>query len=141
MNWIFLALLTASLYGIYNFFIKIASGHINQIAGAVILQIVAALLGSVILIYLKLSNTQLEISSKGILFAILAGVGVGLAEITSFIVFSKNVPASIGIPIIIGGSVVISALLGLFFLKENYTPVHVIGLVSIVAGITLLSIK
>jgi len=45
MNWIFLALVTAVFYGAYNVFIKISSGHINQIVGAVILQIVAALLG------------------------------------------------------------------------------------------------
>lgn len=45
MNWILLALATAFFYGTYNVFIKISSGHINQIVGAVILQIVAALVG------------------------------------------------------------------------------------------------
>lgn len=49
MNWIVLALITATCYGAYNFFIKVSSGHINQIVGAVILQIVAALLGGAFL--------------------------------------------------------------------------------------------
>ncbi len=45
MSWIALAVLTAFFYGVYNFFIKIASGSIHQIVGAVILQVVAALVG------------------------------------------------------------------------------------------------
>lgn len=45
MNWILLAITSSIFFGAYNFFIKIASGHINQIVGAVILQIVAAVVG------------------------------------------------------------------------------------------------
>ncbi len=45
MSWIVLAILTAFFYGVYNFFIKVASGSIHQIVGAVILQVVAALVG------------------------------------------------------------------------------------------------
>ena len=115
MNWITLALMTAFFYGAYNVFIKVASGHINQIVGAVILQIVAALLGCIILLAIKITNTPLEISSKGVWLSIAAGVFVGLAEITSFYVFSKGVSASIGIPVIIGSSVLVGAILGLTF--------------------------
>ena len=141
MNWIFLALMTAVFYGAYNVFIKISSGHINQIVGAVILQIVAALLGGAILLIMKLMNSPLEISQKGIWFAVLAGVFVGLAEITSFFVFSKGIPASIGIPIIIGGSVLFGAILGLTFLKETLDPIHYLAMGLIVAGVAILSTK
>ena len=137
MNWIFLVLLTALFYGIYNFFIKISSGHINQIVGAVILQVVAAALGLLILLYLKLTGAPLEVSSKGIQFAILAGVFVGLAEIASFYAFSKGVTASTGIPIMIGGSVVVGALLGIVFLKESLTVVQYFAIAMVVVGIVL----
>ncbi len=137
MNWIFLVLLTAFFYGIYNFFIKISSGHINQIVGAVILQVVAAVLGSVILIYLKLTGAPLDVSSKGVQFAILAGIFVGLAEIASFYAFSKGVTASTGIPIMIGGSVVVGALLGILLLKESLTLVQYFAIAMVVAGIVL----
>ncbi len=141
MNWIFLALITAVFYGAYNVFIKVSSGHINQIVGAVILQIVAALVGGIILIILKMTNSPLVISQKGVWFAILAGVFVGLAEITSFFVFSKGIPASVGIPIIIGGSVLVGAVLGLTFLKETLNPIHYLAIVLIVAGVVILSTK
>lgn len=141
LNWISLAVMTAVFYGVYNFFIKVSSGHINQIVGAVILQIVAALLGGVILFIMKMTNSPLEISPKGVWFAILAGIFVGLAEITSFFVFSKGIYASIGIPIVIGGSVLFGAVLGLIFLKETINPANILGILLIVGGIILLTIN
>ncbi|MFH1298370.1 MAG: EamA family transporter [Patescibacteria group bacterium] len=135
MHWIFIALMTAFFYGLYNVFIKIASGHIHEIVGAVILQVVAALLGGVILIVLRFMDHPLDISSKGVLFAVLAGIFVGLAEITSFYLFSKGVAASVGVPVIIGGSVVIAAAVGLLFLKETLLPLHYLAVVMIVAGV------
>lgn len=141
MNWIFLALITAVFYGAYNVFIKISSGHINQIVGAVILQAVATIVGGVVLIILKMTNNPLIISQKGVWFAVLAGIFVGLAEITSFFVFSKGVPVSIGIPIIIGGSVLVGAVLGLTFLKETLNPIHYLAMALIIVGVVILSTK
>src|SRR3989338_4346402 len=141
MNWIFLAIMTAIFYGAYNVFIKVSSGHINQIVGAVILQIVAALVGGIILLIMKMTNSPLEISQKGVLFAVLAGIFVGLAEITSFFVFSKGVSASVGIPIIIGGSVLVGAVLGLTFLKETLNPIHYVAIAMVVLGVIILSTK
>lgn len=139
MHWIFLALMTAFFYGAYNIFIKISSGYINQIVGAVILQVVAALLGAMILLVMKINNVPLEISQKGIIFAVLAGVFVGLAEITSFYVFSKGISASAGIPVIIGGSILIGALLGIIFLKETMNLIHYLGITFIIIGVVILS--
>ncbi|HYF04738.1 MAG TPA: EamA family transporter [Patescibacteria group bacterium] len=139
MNWIVTALLTAFFFGAYNFFIKVASGHIHQILGAVILQLVATLTGALVLLYLRYTNVPLKFSEQGFIYAVLAGVFVGLAEITSFIVFSKGVSISTGIPIIIGVSVIFASLLGFLFLKE---PIHlqgILGIILIIAGIVLLT--
>jgi len=139
MSWILLAVLTAFFYAVYNVFIKVSAGHINEIVGAVVLQIVAAVVGGFLLIYLKLNGSSFEITNKGLLFAALAGLFVGLAEITSFFVFSKGIPASVGIPIIIGGSVVFASIIGLLFLKEGLSPIHWIAIVLVVLGVVLLA--
>lgn len=141
MNWIYLALLTACFYALYNIFIKMASGHIHEITGAVILQAVAFVIGGLWLIYLKMKGVPTEVTSKGIGLAVLAGIFVGLAEIFSFLVFSKGVPASAGIPVIIGGSVLIAAAIGFLWLRETLTLSNLLGLALIVAGIWLLSRK
>ncbi len=141
MHWILLALLTATFYGLYNFFIKIASGQIHQIVGAVILQVVAALLGGLVLVYLRVTGASLNISATGARWAVLAGVFVGLAEITSFYVFSRGVSASLGIPVIIGGSVVVGALLGALFLRESLDLVSLAAIALIVSGVAILATK
>ena len=68
----------------------------------------------------------------------MAGVFIGLAEITSFFVFSKGISVSTGVPIIIGGSVVFASLLGILFLKETLTPIHLLAMLLIIVGIVLL---
>jgi len=140
MNWLLLAIITAIFYGMYNFFIKISSGHINQVVGAVILQLVAAILGAITLFVLKLTGTEFNVSSKGVWFAILAGAMVGVAEILSFFVFSKGAPVSVGTAIIIGGSVVVAGIIGLF-MKEDLGIINFLGILAIVVGIILFAAK
>ena len=140
MNRLLLALLAAFCFGAYNVFMKIASGYIHEITGAVILQFVAAIAGLAILLYIKYgTNEVITISQKGIMYSVLAGLCVGGAEIVSFIVFGKGVPASTGIPIIIGGAIVVGTVIGMLFLKEKITTFHVLGTVLIILGILLVS--
>lgn len=141
MNWVLLALITAIFFGTYNFFIKVSAGHINQIVGAVILQIVAASVGGVVLLFLKMTHSPLAITSRGIWFALLAGIMVGLAEITSFYFFAKGVPASVGIPVVIGGSILVGALLGVAFLHETLTLIHYSAILLIIIGVVFLTAK
>jgi bacterial/archaeal transporter family protein len=141
MNWILPAALTALCYGLYNFFIKLSSGHIHQIAGSVILQVTAALVGGGILAYLHLARSPLHASPRGVWFAVLAGIFVGLAEILSFYVFAKGIPASVGIPLIVGGTVIAGVLLGLVFLGETLRPVDYLAVILIVAGTAILGAR
>ena len=138
MDWIYLAFLTAFLYGAYNFFIKLSSSHINQIAGAVILQLVATLAGGAILLFLKITGRPIAISGKGTLYAVFAGLCIGLAEIASFFLFSKGVIVSVGTPLIIGGSVVFASILGIAFLKEQLSLVHFLAILLVMGGAVLL---
>ncbi|SNC62964.1 transporter family protein [Hymenobacter gelipurpurascens] len=139
MHWLLLALLTALCLALYNFFIKLASGHISAAAGAVILQLVAAGLGGIWLVWLRLKGQPLDISSKGVGLAMLAGAGVGLAEILTFVVFGRGLPSSVGTPVIVGGSVLLTAVLGLVVLRETLSWSQAAGLLSIVIGIALLA--
>ena len=127
-NWLPLALLTALCLAFYNFFIRLAANHLPAAVGAVVLQLVAAGLGAVWLLRLKLLGQPLP-----------AGLAVGLAEILTFVVFQQGVPASVGTPVIVGGSVLLTALLGLLLLGEALTASQAGGLLLIVAGIGLLA--
>jgi transporter family protein len=139
MHWLILLIITAVFFGFYNFFIKVSAGHIHEILGAVVLQAVALLLGGIALAYLKLKNSAFESSGKGLLFAVLAGIFVGLAEITSFYAFSRGTPASVGIPVMVGGTVVVGTFLGIIFLKEQLHWQHYAGIALIIAGIWMVA--
>ena len=138
-NWLPLALLTALCLALYNFFIKLAADHLPAAVGAVVLQLVAAALGAAWLLRLKLLGQPLPLSSKGLGLAMLAGLGVGMAEILTFVVFQRGVPASVGTPVIVGGSVLLTAVLGVALLREALTLPQAGGLLLIVAGIALLA--
>ena len=139
MNWLPLALLTALCLALYNFFIKLAADHVPPAVGAVVLQLVAAALGAAWLLKLKLQGQPLAVSGKGLAWAVLAGLGVGLAEILTFVVFQRGVNSSVGTPVIVGGSVLLTAVLGLVVLREALTRPQAGGLLLIVAGIALLA--
>jgi transporter family protein len=138
-HWLPLALLTALCLAGYNFFIKLAAAHLPPAAGAVVLQLVAAGLGAAWLVRLKLLGQPLALTGKGVGLAALAGLSVGLAEILTFVVFKRGVPASVGTPVIVGGSVLLAALLGMLVLREGLTFAQAGGLGLIVAGIGLLA--
>ena len=138
-SWLPLALLTALCLALYNFFIKLAANHVPPAVGAVVLQLVAAALGAAWLLKLKLQGQPLAVSGKGLALAALAGVGVGLAEILTFVVFQRGVNSSVGTPVIVGGSVLLTALLGLVLLREGLTVSQAAGLLLVVVGIALLA--
>lgn len=139
MNWLPLALLTALCLTLYNFCIKLAANHLSPAVGAVVLQLVAAVLGAAWLFKLKLQGQPLPLTGQGLGLAALAGLGVGLAEILTFVLFQRGLSASVGTPVIVGGSVLLTALLGLLLLRETLTLGQAAGLVLVVLGIGLLA--
>jgi len=138
-SWLPLALLTALCLALYNFFIKLAAAQLAPAVGAVVLQLVAAALGAGWLLWLKVQGQPVALTRTGLGLAALAGLGVGLAEILTFVVFQRGVPSSVGTPVIVGGSVLLTALLGLALLRENLSLAQAGGLLCIVVGISLLA--
>ena len=139
MGWLGYAILTAASFGAYNFFIKVASGKTSVVLGAFVLQVVATLAGGALLLVQKLRGAELAVDARGLGYAALAGLAVGLAEILTFVVFARGAPASLGTPVIMGGSIVCAAALGLAVLGERLTITQAAGAVLIVAGVALLS--
>lgn len=142
-QWLVLALLCALSYALYNVFIKKSSASIHPILGGVILQFVAAIMGTVLCLTLAFGPAQEEMfyDSTGVIFAVLAGAAVGIAEIVSFTVSGMGVPAVQSIPIIIGGSVMFGTVIGRIFLEEFLSPRGWCGVVMIAGGICLVGME
>jgi hypothetical protein len=82
--WIGPALICALCYALYNIFIKKGSNSIHPVLGGVILQLVAALLGGVLLSILiaKEGPEEMNYDREGVQWAICAGLAVGSAEVS-----------------------------------------------------------
>ncbi|KAL7526861.1 hypothetical protein ACHAWF_001939, partial [Thalassiosira exigua] len=108
---------------------KKGSAAINPILGGVVLQFVAALLGTALLASLVAGGGeafQLQYDYDGLYWSVLAGLAVGLVEMLSFVVSGLGVvvsglgvPATQSITVIIGGSVLFGAVLGLLVLGDR----------------------
>ena len=144
VTWIGPALACASSYACYNLFIKKASSGIDPILGGVLLQFVAALIGTALLLLKTAggasSSSSLSMTKSGLIWSIAAGVAVGAAEILSFIISGMGVEATQSIPILIGGSIVIGTILGAVWLQERLTLRGWLGILLIALGITLVGI-
>lgn len=138
---VILIAVAAIFFGLYNVFIKLSSEHINPILGAVVLQFVAAFLGlGLLLITRARGATQLVVTGRGITLAVLAGLAIGLVEILTFNIFGRGVPVAIGNPLIVGGSLLVTSLVGILLLREVVGPAQVVALVLITSGVVLLGV-
>jgi len=119
------------------------SASIHPILGGVILQIVAAVLGVCLCVFLVFGPSQEKMfyDNEGIAYAVLAGLSVGAAEILSFVVNGMGVPAVKSIPIIIGGSVAFGTLIGRVFLAEILSYRGWSGVLLIAIGVTLVGME
>ena len=115
----------------------------DPILGGVLLQFVAALVGSLLLVHQRTSSTAvaLKYTKMGLVWAIAAGLSVGAAELLSFVVSGMGVPATQSIPVIVGGSILIGTVLGAVWLQERLTRTGWIGVLLIAAGIVLVGMN
>ena len=93
-NNIFVILLVTISYAGYNIFVKLSSSqninNTNNIAATLFLQVFALLITSVFSIYLYSKGEKIFVlSSKAYLYAIIAGISIGIAEIGYFVLFNS----------------------------------------------------
>jgi transporter family protein len=117
---------------------------IHPILGGVVLQFVAALLGTLLLAGILFNAgdeaaSEIHYDRKGIFWSCAAGLAVGTAEMLSFCVSGMGVPATQSIPIIIGGSVIWGSVLGLILLGEVLMLHGWSGVLMLVTGIALVA--
>jgi len=103
---------------------------------------VAAAFGSILLgaIIIKDGGTAgLNCDHVGLLWACMAGVSVGTAEMLSFVVSGMGVNSTQSIPVIIGGSVLVGAVLGVLMLGETMMLPGLFGIALLTIGISLVA--
>lgn len=127
--WFIAALVAALAYGLHNIFTKIAAGHISDSLGAFLLEITATVCILLYIFFLVATDAKFEFTSRGIIFSIFAGVCVGLGTVLYFVIFSRGGELSIAGPLVLVGGVLLMAVAGIVFFKEEISLIKVLGII------------
>ncbi len=149
MSSIALLALITFLYAGYNLFIKVSGGYVPTSATTTVLATVCLQVGAVITSTIFLAvlvgrgGHVFALSTPSYIWALMAGVCIGAAEIGYFYLFGGTglpgpMPANVAIPVIVGGTIAISLLFSFFVLKEAIALNQLFGVILILSGIVLL---
>ena len=149
--WTGILLLTAitALYAGYNLLVKVSSDYVPESATSTVLATIclqlAALAASCTfaLVLLARGGHVLTLSTSAYAWAVGAGLCIGLAEIGYFYLFrgvggSGPVAASVAVPVIVTGTVVLTMLFSSLALKESLGTMQLAGTAVVVIGIAMI---
>ncbi len=139
-NGVILALLASFLFGIWNVTNQLASKHINQVLGAILISVSATIVGSIVLFCLHLYYKEsIQIEAKGVLWAMATGVLAFFIDFSTMKGYNSGVSISTLAPILVGGSVFFSSIIG-FAMGDSFSPVKILSLSLIFIGVITLAI-
>ena len=137
------------LYAGYNLLVKVSSNYVpasatSTVLATICLQIAAlAASGTFALLLLARGGHVLKLSATAYAWAAGAGLCIGLAEIGYFYLFrgvggGGPVAASVAVPVIVTGTVVLTMLFSYFALQESIGAMQLAGTALVVVGIVLI---
>ncbi len=143
---IVLLTLVTLLYAGYNLFVKASGGHVPPEATTTILATFCLQAGAVasataFLAFLALQGGHsFRLSQPAYLYAAAAGLCIGAAEVCYFYIFGgvggiERLPASLAIPTVVSGTIVITLLVSVVLFGERLTLVQLLGAALVGAGI------
>jgi len=122
--------------GLWNVFISSASRQMHPLLGALITELTAFTAGALIFLPVVSSGFP-KVSFKAVGMCMLAGLSVLIADFFILKAYKQGVQISIGGPIIIGGSIIVVTLMGVF-LGEKITLLKALSILMIVSGASIL---
>ena len=146
---IFLMMAIAAFYAGYNLLVKVSTLHVpaaatSTVLATICLQLAAlATSGTFAALLIARGGHALALPSAAYAWAAGAGLCIGLAEIGYFYLFrgvgdSGPVAASVAVPIVVTGTVVLTMLVSFIALKESLGPMQIAGTAVVVAGIAMI---
>ena len=137
-EWFWYAIAAAVLYGLHQVFTKLASQHIGDGVGGFVVELTAALIIALYLVYLKFfGEWKQALSSRGVFYSAITGICVGAGTVTFFLLFQKGGPLS-AVPMVLAGGAALMAVVGILFFREPATLIRVSGIVLSLLGLFLL---
>ena len=153
MSKIYLMILATVLYASYNLLIKVSGDQVphtasTTISATLVLQLAAIATTIIFAGFLVIRGTfVLGLTPSTYFWAALAGICIGGAEITYFYLFGSSglagerLPASMVIPFVVGGTIVITMFMSVIIFKETFGWSQIVGSILILIGIAFLFLE
>lgn len=150
MQPISLVLLITLCYAGYNLLVKVSGSNTDVAASPIVaticLQVAALGVSLIYLFFLLRQQTLISLSPKACLWAAVAGVSIGLAEVLYFYLFrgfagEKPVDAAFAIPLIVGGTILIAVIASRLLFAESINSGQWLGLWLTFAGLLVLGVN
>jgi len=136
-------------YAGYNLFVKVSGGHVpadttSTVLATLCLQLGALATTAVFLAFLTVQGGHvLRLSGQAYLYAVIAGLCIGVAEICYFYIFGgiggiRPLPANLVIPTVVTGTIVITLIVSFFVFRERLTMMQLLGAALVVGGILVM---
>ena len=149
MTTIFLIAFVTAAYAGYNLFVKIATGHLPATTTSTVLATLSMQAMTVVptlclfAILAIQGGHDFKLNSSTLMWAMIAGLCIGSAEVGYYYLFSglgggKAMPANTVIPIVVCGTVVITAIVSFFIFRENFSWPQILGSVFVIGGVLLI---
>lgn len=135
MNWSIYALLAILFTGFSDLFRKIGSDLKDPFFASLIFQI--GTFSTTVIMYLLFSRKYIN-DPKGITFAFIGGIFIAIFTTLSFKALSIGPGASVVLPVLRIGGIIIVVMLGILVLKEKLSLQTIFGLILSISGIYLL---
>lgn len=135
MNINFLVLFAVVSLTIYNYLFKLTTAKIAIFYAIPFIGIGVLITGILNFIYNKNYNfSSADLTHHGVLLAILTGAAWAIGILFVFLMYSKNIQLSTGLPIITIGLTILGCLTGFMLLREPVTVNKFIGLSLMMFG-------
>jgi uncharacterized membrane protein len=126
-------------YAGFQIFSRLAGGKIDGFLVPIIINLVAVFIPLFVYVQQKAKgSTFLATTRPGLVYAVFAGASIALFAISFAKIFQKSGNLAFVSPIIFGGSILLSTLFGALLLKEQMSPLHIVGFIAILFGIGLI---
>ena len=136
-----LLILATLVYAAFGIFASRAGGRIDAKLSSAILNGIGAILPLAIWQIQRMSRGGLMASRpSGVVFSILAGLAVGVFSILLVTLYGRGGELSFVFPVIYGGAIAITAVVGWVALGDAFSWARLGGVVGIVVGIGLLAL-
>lgn len=136
-NSIIYAILCAFSFASWTVFHAAASKYVNSVLGAILVSTSAILCGVFFWLTNK-SEASFEITTKGFFFIFISGASSFCIDYLALKAYGLGLPITIGGPIIIGGSMGIACLIG-FLMGEDVSLTKISAIVLIAIGASILA--